>query len=165
MFGEAHTVEDAAGAARLTVRGTETGVEPRAVVLEVLLTGSGNHLWLDALTPVEKRFQVLHGEVELDGARLAAGDRATVAAGIRARLRGTVGAQLVCDLKPAGEPAALAAALRRASDAERRSSWRAPAALALTAALLVGLTVTRDKPSAAPGQTGPAWSSQMHLGG
>src|SRR5690242_21957818 len=104
MFGEAHTIEDAGGSARLTVRGTVAGIEPPALVLEVLVTGAGGHPWLDVLTPFEKRFEVLHGDGELDGARLAPGDRAALGSGERARLAAAPGAQLVCDLKPVCEP-------------------------------------------------------------
>jgi hypothetical protein len=168
MFGQAYTIEDAAGGARLTVRGTRAGVEPPALVLEVLFTGPGDHGWLDALAPVEKRFEVLHGDVEINGVRLAPGDRLVVAVSERVKLGGAIGAQLVCDLRPAGDPVALAEALRRASaerGGRRRPSLRAPAALALSAALLVGLTVAhRPTPAhAKPGHA--AWSEQLHLGG
>jgi hypothetical protein len=165
MFGETYTI-DTAGVARLTVRATEPGVDPRALVLEVLVTGGGPQTWLDVLACVEKRIEVLHGEIDLDGVRLSAGDRATLAAGGPVGLKAAVGSQLVCDLKPAGDPVALADALRRASaatSATPRRPWRAPAALALFAALLVGLAVGHEKPAVAHGAS--VWSGQMHLGG
>jgi hypothetical protein len=166
MFGEAYTIEDPAGTVRLTVRGTEAGVEPPALVLEVLLTRAADHGWSDALTPFEKRFELLHGTVEINGAQIERGERTTVPAGVRAQLARAVEAQLVCDLKPAGDPLLLAESLGHAFADRPARSWRAAAALALCAAVLVGLAVGHRPATAhgAPAQ-GAAWAQHLHLGG
>ena len=178
MFGEAYTIEDSAGTVRLMVRGTEVGVEPRALVLEVLLTGAAEHAWADALTSFEKRFELLHGAVEVNGERLEPGAERPSAPAFPSSLRARQ------------RPSSCATSNRQATRASSpsRSHTRSPrvraascslvaraAALALCAAALVGPTVghrpatataprRRAQVGAAPAPRGVAADGRDQLG-
>jgi hypothetical protein len=101
MFGDAQVIEDGATGARLTVRRTDDGVVPTAVVLEVLLPGGARARWSHVLRHYDKRIEVLHGALAVGATVLEAGGRVAVPAGESPSLQneGRGETHFVCELK------------------------------------------------------------------
>jgi hypothetical protein len=108
MFDEPHEIEVPDGT-RLTVRSAAA----RALILEVHLPPDARAPWISALASYGRRFEVLHGALLIDGAAVRTGERLVVERGREIALAGTAAADahFVCDLQPAGDRAALIAAL------------------------------------------------------
>jgi hypothetical protein len=108
MFDDPYEIEVSDGT-HLTVRSAAS----RALILEVRLPPDTRAPWISALAAYGRRFEVLHGALLIDGAAVQTGERVVVERGREIALAGGTAedAHFVCDLQPAGDRAALVAAL------------------------------------------------------